>query len=388
MNVLALLNLQPCQVVSYLNPICRLPEVNQLHIVRHTPVPFPSEKIVWHPSGGGRAFFSVRRLMKTADQVLRNTKIDYVVAINPVPYGLAAWRLARRHDKPVAVSLIGSDYRYHCHAWYGKAIHAVLRRCNAITGTGEEMVSTLRSWGIDRESVAVLPHALEMERFRPTKPLAERKYDAICVGQLIHRKRVDLIIRAFSQVLKSRGQARLAIVGEGPLRGELEQLAKSLGAAGQIDFLGHQNHVERLFNEARVHLLTSEVEGLPFVMLEAMACGCVPIVTRCGTIEDVLVDGKNGYLVAQQDYQTVARRWLTLLDHPDQLAAISANALEVRTDYSWAAAEAVWQQIFERVSLRRRHPHAPHIVPSTQPIGSRPHRLASQVGAEMVKAAK
>jgi len=350
MNVLALVKLHPAQVVSYLNPIARLPEVEKLHIVRAGRVDFPSDKVVWHEYRSGGRLASLLWLQAEARRVLRQEAIDYVVAINPVPYGLIAFRLARQFHKPVAVSLIGSDYRYHCHAWYRAPLHAMLRRCHAITGTGVEMVETIRSWGVESEKTQILPHALDMDRFAPRTPLAEREYDAIYCGKLISRKRVDLIIRSFGRLLESHPAARLAIVGDGPLRSQLESLASAVGARRQIDFLGEQTKVEEYFNAARVMLLTSEVEGLPFVMLEAMSCGCVPICTRCGTIEDVLLHGQNGFLVDQLDWQAVAQYAGQLLQDPQQLERMSQAALQLRADYSWAAAERVWQTAFARAA--------------------------------------
>ena len=350
MNVLAMLMMNPSQVVAHLTPIARLSQVEKLHIVRPTRVRFPADNIVWHDAGPHGRLSTLLRMHRTADRVLATEPIDYVVAINPVPYGLMAWRLAKRWRKPISISLIGNDYYDHCHAWYGPLLRGVLRRCDAVTGTGQKMVESFRAWGVPQQAARVLPHSLDLARFQPRTPLAARPYDAVCCGKLIHRKRVDLVIRAFAQVLESHPQAKLAIVGDGPLRADLESLASALGARSQIDFVGEQPRVERFYDQARVFLLTSDMEGLPYAMLEAMSCGCVPICTRCGTIEDVLVDGTNGFLVERDDWQSVARRTSELLADRSHLEALSQAALAEREHLDWDSAERVWQAAFEQAA--------------------------------------
>lgn len=350
MNVLAVLMMNSAQVVAHLTPIARLPQVEKLHIVRPTRVRFPARNIVWHDAGPHGRLGTLLRMHRTANRVLATESIDYVVAINPVPYGLMAWRLAKRWRKPISISLIGSDYHDHCHAWYGPLLRGVLRRCDAVTGTGQKMVQSLLAWGVPQQAVRVLPHSLDLARFQPRTPLAARPYDAVCCGKLVHLKRVDLVIRAFARVLESRPQAKLAIVGEGPLRTDLETLASELGAAGQIDFFGHQPHVERFYDAARVFLLTSDSEGLPYAMLEAMSCGCVPICTRCGTIEDVIADGANGYLVERGDWQSVARHLSELLADRSRLESMSQGALAERDHLDWDSAERVWQAAFQQTA--------------------------------------
>ena len=104
-------------------------------------------------------------------------------------------------------------------------------------------------------------------------------------------KRVLDCIRILAEVRKSV-PARLLMVGDGPDRGAAEHLARELKFAPHVDFLGKQNHVERLIPLAHALLMPSEMESFGLVALEAMACGVVPIGTRVGGVPEVITNGE------------------------------------------------------------------------------------------------
>jgi len=94
-------------------------------------------------------------------------------------------------------------------------------------------------------------------------------------------KRVLDCVRILAEVRKTV-DARLLMVGDGPERGPAQHLAAQLGVSGSVEFVGKQNHVERLIRRAHVLLMPSEMESFGLAALEAMACGVVPVGTDCG----------------------------------------------------------------------------------------------------------
>ena len=136
------------------------------------------------------------------------------------------------------------------------------------------------------------------------------------VGRLAPQKDFPTLLRAFAQVRAGR-QARLVILGEGPERRPLEQLAGQLGVAADVKLPGYDHNPFRYMSRAAVFALSSVYEGLPGALIQAMACGCRVISTDCpGGAREVLEVGVGtvGPLVPPRDPSALARGLSALLD--------------------------------------------------------------------------
>ncbi len=359
-TVLSILRLSRGNATTHLTPLVLSAAVGRLHVVREDDLDLGSEKAVYHVVGRGRRFPRLVRLFRAGLAVGRGEAVDVVIGFYLLPYGLLAWLLARSTRRPLVLSLLGTDFNVHCHAWYGFVLRAVLRGADAVTVTGKAMADRLAAWGVARERLHVLPHAIDVERFRSETPPQDRGLDLLYVGRLVRSKRVDLVLRVFARVRERIADARLTILGEGPERAQLEELADAMGLEEAVTFAGYRDDAERYYGEARVLLLASEREGLPLALIEAMSSGCVPISTRCGSVEDLIDDGKNGFLVAIGDWQAMAARVLEILSQPEKSAAMSRAAVEVRERYGWDSAVGAWERILSEVrKARATDPPAP-----------------------------
>ncbi len=122
----------------------------------------------------------------------------------------------------------------------------------------------------------------------------------VAVGRLVAQKDPATLIAGFAQA--ARPGDRLTIVGDGPLRARLEQQATRLGIAPQVAFLGHVPNAAAVMREQDVLLLSSRYEGVPAVLIEALAAGLGIVATDCGSgVRSVLDDGRLGLIVAQGD---------------------------------------------------------------------------------------
>lgn len=209
------------------------------------------------------------------------------------------------------------------------------------------MLRQLEDWGIPPDRLHHLPHAVDTERFSSAVPLEARSFDLVWAGSLIPLKRVDDLLRACASVARTRPGFRAAIVGDGPEKGRLEALARELGIEDHVMFTGYRPDPETFFRDARIVALTSESEGLPFVLVEGMSCGCVPLATRCGDVEDLVQDAVNGFTVPVGDWEQVGIHVSRLLENPRELSEISRQSLRVREAYSWESAARAWSTILE-----------------------------------------
>lgn len=169
----------------------------------------------------------------------------------------------------------------------------------------------------------------------------------IGAGRLATWKGFGDLIDAISLVQAYR-QVRLMILGDGPLRSELQGRIDSRGLADCVQLIGYVENPLKYFSRADIFVLSSHVEGLPNVLVEAMMCGCTPVATDCPTgPREVLDDGRYGYLVKPGDPNSIAEGILKALNKP-----IPTDMLEkaVRPFHE----EAVVTRHFELLGLQER----------------------------------
>jgi glycosyltransferase involved in cell wall biosynthesis len=202
-------------------------------------------------------------------------------------------------------------------------VRSVMWRADALTCVSRDMVDQYRKvfdspphvcvYNIadDRHSRRRMEEPVEHEWFRHKDgPVL------VAAGRLAMWKGFADLIRAM-KVLPRQRRARLMILGDGPLRSELEALIIELGLQDVVSLLGYVENPLKYFAHADVFVLSSHVEGLPNVLVEAMMCGCTPVSTDCPTgPREVLQDGKFGYLVPLRDPVAMAAGIERALDFP------------------------------------------------------------------------
>jgi glycosyltransferase involved in cell wall biosynthesis len=138
----------------------------------------------------------------------------------------------------------------------------------------------------------------------------------IAAGRLAPWKGFEDLIEAMSLV-SFRCDARLLILGDGPQRQSLQNLIDERGLRDKVELVGYVENPLKFFRQADVFILSSLVEGLPNVLVEAMMCGCTPVATDCPTgPREVLSNGLYGYLVPVSDSNTLARAIIKALESP------------------------------------------------------------------------
>lgn len=147
--------------------------------------------------------------------------------------------------------------------------------------------------------IHIVTNGVDLDRFSP-RSHPERGY-ILAVGSLYPRKRWDRLIRAVAHLASNGGCPDVMHVGSGPLRGELEAMARSLHVEHVVRFLGAQHDIPALLADAAFLVHTAEDEGCPNVVLEAMACGRAVVATDAGDVPHLIDNGKTGFVVPRQD---------------------------------------------------------------------------------------
>nr|WP_281173804.1 glycosyltransferase family 4 protein [Deferrisoma camini] len=164
------------------------------------------------------------------------------------------------------------------------------------------------------------------------------------VGDLLPVKGVDLLVRAFGRLRAGGIRCSLTLVGVGPERTSLEETAADLGVAGEVRFRGQVPNQEVLAEmlQADVLVLPSRREGLPNVLLEAMAAGCPVVASTAGGIPEIVDGGRNGLLFPAGDGDALFARLQELLTSPGLRCRLAEGGRE------YVAGYPDWGQVYER----------------------------------------
>lgn len=170
------------------------------------------------------------------------------------------------------------------------------------------------SW-LKQEKIVVIHNGKDLRKYQPNKSYCEvreelgvyEKTVLLCVSsQLAKTKGHQYLLEAFSLLKKRYGDIKLIIIGQGPLREELECKAKALGLDNSVIFLGHRNDINRVVDAADIAVLPSLEEGFPNTVVEYMALGKPVVATNIAGIPEVVADRETGFLVPPADSKKLA----------------------------------------------------------------------------------
>ncbi|HZP17583.1 MAG TPA: glycosyltransferase, partial [Terriglobales bacterium] len=262
---------------------------------------------------------------------------DLIHAHAALPCGHAASLLGQELNIPFVVTVHGLDVFSSRQGgrilggWCARVSGQVYRKARAVICISEKV----------RENVtASLPvpcrvvyNGVDASEFAPTEETAS-PVTVLSVGNLIPVKGHDLLLRAFARVTSQFDDCRLVIIGEGPERRKLDQLAHRLRISERVRFLGRQSRgeVAAAMANCAAFVLPSSYEGLGCVYLEAMACGKPVIGCHGQGIAEIIRDGKNGLLVTPGDELELADALRTLLRDPHLRRTLGTAARQTVLD--------------------------------------------------------
>lgn len=182
----------------------------------------------------------------------------------------------------------------------------------------------------DWPRLEICPLGVDTSRFVPaqrTRPQGD-PFELLTVGQLAPAKGIHILIAAMALLTRQGRNVRLRLVGDGPMRQALESEARRGGVAPQVVFAGFRNNTElaQCYAEADVFVLASFAEGVPLVLMEAMAAGVPCVASRITGIPELIEDGVSGLLVTPADEAAIAAAIGRLMDEPELYQRISENA--------------------------------------------------------------
>jgi glycosyltransferase involved in cell wall biosynthesis len=220
--------------------------------------------------------------------------------------------------------------------------------------------------GIPADRIRVIESGVDPSRFpiAPAPP-AERERLGLpadarvigTVGRLVPEKDHPTLFEVFLRVRRAVPGARLLLVGDGPLRSELEERSRRLGLADSVSFLGSRGDVPALYRSMDLMVSTSRWEGLSNVLLEAMAAGVPVVATRVGGTSRVVEDGVTGFTADPGDAPLIADQAVRLLTDPSLAARLREAAREkVLREFSISRMSREYESLYEAIITGRALP--------------------------------
>ena len=264
-----------------------------------------------------------------------------------IPAGGGAYLLKKFQKVPYVVFLGGRDVpRPNPDPGYYRWLYLLLKPViRAIWGNASMLVACsdgLRELAQETDAnvnINVIPDGLDLARFEPAQREAHPETVRILtIGRLIPRKGFQFLIRALPHILaKTETNFEIEIVGDGPYRDELLQLAESLGVASHIHFAGSVPYAElpEKYRCADIFILPSLAEGMPLVVLEAMGTGLPIVASRVQGIDELVAAGVNGEVFDPGDVDGLARCIVKLINAGEQRIAMGKASIERVKPYDW-----------------------------------------------------
>lgn len=207
-------------------------------------------------------------------------------------------------------------------------------RCNIVTTPSIAMKEELIKHGI-KKPIIFLSNGVDTKKFYPIR-LKKNENTIIHVGRIGYEKSIDILLKAFNELLKINKDAKLIIAGKGPDLEKLKSFSKKLDINKKIKFLGSVDHnkLPLLYSSANIFVTASTIETEGLVVLEAMACGLPIIGVNKLAVPNIVKHKKNGFIIEVGDYKKMAKYMNLLLKNKELSNKFGKESIKIVQNYS------------------------------------------------------
>lgn len=283
-------------------------------------------------------------------QYLKHQDVDAYVVMLPVPT-IMTLILADKFTAPIIVSERVDPTTY-----------SIIKRCllKILSKKASGYVfqtEDIKEWyNLKKIPQVVIPNAINKE-FVVDRFCGQRDRTIVGVGRLTKQKNFELLIRTFNRFLKAYPEYKLIIYGDGPQKAHLQEIAMKYNITGKVIFPGYKTHMVEELRKAGMFVLTSDYEGMPNALIEAMAMGIPCISTDCGGggARFLIKDQENGFLVPIGDSEMLLDSMIKIAESDDLSERIGMSAQKINEVLSSEKIYGDWLKFVKQITadLRR-----------------------------------
>jgi L-malate glycosyltransferase len=352
MKIVIVAGLSDDKLISKIKPFMVLEQVVEIHLIRRTPL--VGEKIkAWVPPGWLSKILFLSELYRLFALIYLCWRIkpDLIIAYYFIPHGIYAALGGGIFKTPVIQISTGSDISYLKYSW----VFRLISNANFIGVRGSMTKQMLLELGVPAYKLFVPPNVFDLDDFLPLR--MQKEYDLVHVSHFTAVKRIDILIQVISQLVHRFPKIKVALIGPINATRHWQEQVKAMGLQNNVSFLGYKGREElcEFLNRSRVFIMTSEIEGLPMALVEAISCGLPSIVPDVGNITDIAVDQGNALIVPELDVDLFVEATAKLLIDAQLYEKLYAGAIDTRLTfskiYSLDYAISVWLDVLDKVGV-------------------------------------
>jgi glycosyltransferase involved in cell wall biosynthesis len=285
--------------------------------------------------------FDLWRELKDADiaHIFSASYWSFMVA--PAP----ALMMARLRGKKALIHYHSGEARDHLRRF--RSAPSVLRRADRLVVPSGHLVEVFREFGLDAHAIPNIVDASQFS-FRVRRPLRPH---LVCTRGFHPYYGIDIVVRAFAEVQKMYPEARLDLVGGGPLENEIRNLVREMKLTG-VYFKGVAAHSEigRFYDHADIFINASRLDNMPVSILEAFASGLPVITTEPEGMRHLVEHGRTGLLSTPGDAAALAQNVIRVLQDSELSERLALNALREMDRYSWPVVREQWLEVYRTLA--------------------------------------
>lgn len=298
-----------------------------------------------------KAYFFARTLHK-------KNHYDLSHSFFTVPCGFISLLLYFEFKLPYIISLRGSDVPGYSQRFkklyiFIKSIVVYIWKKSSAVVANSKGLRELALKSNPKQKIDIIYNGINIDIFKPGRKENSEPFEIICASRLSHRKGFNYVIDAVQILREKYPHIHVTIAGgEGDAGVELKKQVDDLKLGGMVTFTGHYffEEIAPRYQQADVFVFPSLNEGMSNNMLEAMASGLPIIMTPTGGAEELVEDGKNGFLVAFKNSQDIADKIEKLIANPELVERMGKRSREIAERMSWKNVASQYFDLYKKVS--------------------------------------
>ena len=212
----------------------------------------------------------------------------------------------------------------------------------------------IKEWNLEKykDKICIAhEHFLDFNKFKMKKKFGERDNLVGYIGRLSEEKGVLNFVKAIPEISKEKGDLEFLIGGDGQLCNKIKKHLDENNLTDKVNIVGWIPHdkLPDYLNELNLVVLPSYTEGLPNLMLEAMACGTPVLATPVGAIPDIIIDGETGFIMKSNSPECIAENVMRALEHPDLERVVENARVLVEREFTYEVAVELYRKILKEL---------------------------------------
>ena len=347
MNLLVFSGLSDHKLKNKLLPIISLEKVDKVYLIRNSAFKLQKIHSLTPPLLLNILFLREFIKLILGFYVLLFKEVDYVLGIFIRPHGILAYILGKTFKKPNIQLFIGNDIDFiENHPLLFKNL---LQSAQKIGVRGTRSRKKIHNIAAKEVQTFIHHNLFQTPQVNPEFNSLPKSIDILCVADFTKVKRIDIFLKVIQRIKKTHPHIQAVMSGGNRRKQIYEKMKSKVGLENNVGFPGQVKDVDSYFYKSKIFLLTSQAEGLPMALIEAMSFGLPCVVPDVGNIADIIQSGYKGFLVKTLDVQEFTSRCLQLLEDEKLYERMSKNAIHSiqnkEKEFSLSHLKKVWNKI-------------------------------------------